>query len=92
MRFTVVWTPEMQDDFLNHWLNSDSQTRRRLTEISTAVDHYLAEQPLERSKLIPTNPNVRVCTLPGFFPIVSVIVEIKTEDRLVRVSAIYFAR
>lgn len=89
MLFTVVWTPEVRDDFLNRWLDSDSETRIRLTLIANTLDRFLANDPTVVGKPLPDDPDEFICTVPDFAPKVSVIYEVKTDDRLVRITALY---
>ena len=42
-RFTVVWNADLEAEFANTWLASDSQTRAVLTETANWIDKYLAE-------------------------------------------------
>ena len=44
-RFTVVWNADLEAEFANTWLASDSQTRAVLTETANWIDKYLAEDP-----------------------------------------------
>ena len=89
MSFTVVWTPEVRDDFINQWLNADSKTRNRFTAIANAMDRYLASDPESCGTPHPADPESLICTLPGFTPKVSITFEVKAADRLVRVTGLY---
>ena len=42
-RFTVVWNADLEAEFANTWLASDSHTCAVLTETANWIDKYLAE-------------------------------------------------
>ena len=49
-RYTILWDPLVEEQFIDKWISSDSQTRRRLTEIATWVDANLNTDPLSKGK------------------------------------------
>jgi hypothetical protein len=87
-RFTVVWATDVQDDFLEHWLISDRTQRRFLTDLANAIDRELAFAPVNRGSPLPSEPALRVWSIPQARPTASVVFEILAEDRLVRVLRI----
>jgi hypothetical protein len=90
-RFTVVWAPDVQDDFIEQWLVSDSAGRQHLRNIANSIDRELALQPETRGTPLPSAPAVRVWRLPQFSPAVSVTFEVLADDRTVRVLRIAVA-
>ena len=59
-RYTVVWSRDVRDDFIEHWLNSQSEQRKRLTEVANRVDRELASAPDQKGVPLPSEPSLQV--------------------------------
>ncbi len=90
-RHTVVWAGDVQDDFVELWVNSDSIQRNRLTDVANTVDRELVVSPNSIGETFPSEPGVRIWQLPGFSPLVSVVFEVLHDDRVVRVLSLRLA-
>lgn len=90
-RFTVVWSRDVQDDFIDLWLNSDSGQRHRLRDIANTVDRELAVSPEAKGGPLPSEPGLRVWELSGFSPRAWAVFEVQSDDRMVRVLRIRLA-
>jgi len=90
-RHTVLWSGDVQGDFTELWVDSDSSRRNRLTDIANTVDRELAVSPEALGELLPSEPELRVWELPGFSPPVSVVYEVLPDDRVVRVLRLRLA-
>jgi hypothetical protein len=84
IRYTVVWDPDVESGFIELWTASDSQFRAVLTDIANWVDTNLSVDPdckgQERSDLA-----ARVLTIPMSAVRASVVYQVISEDRVVRV-------
>jgi hypothetical protein len=86
-RYTVVWTSDVQDDFIDRWIAGDSATRHRLTVVANRVDQELAAAPEKRGSPHSLEPEWRVCEL--FADVAARIVyQVVPDDRIVRVLSI----
>jgi hypothetical protein len=43
--YTVVWDPDLESDFIDRWINSDSRTRSLLTDVANWIDVTLRLDP-----------------------------------------------
>jgi hypothetical protein len=86
--YTVVWATDVQNDFIDRWIDSDSEARQRLTDIANAIDRELSIKPETKGEALPSEPALRVWSLPGFSPTVSTVFELLPDDRIVRVLRI----
>ena len=81
MKFTVVWSCEAEDDLAELWL--DAETRAEIVAAAREVDdalredaHLLGERRYSRFRVLYSDP-------------LAVDFEVKVEDRIVRVIAIW---
>jgi hypothetical protein len=87
-RFTVVWATDVQDDFIDHWLIADRKHRQFLTDMANAIGRELAFAPETCGSQLPSEPALRVWSVPQISPAASVVFEVLEEDRVVRVLRI----
>jgi hypothetical protein len=92
VRFTVVWSDDVQNDLIERWLTADSTERHWITELANLLDTVLQESPETRGVALATEPGLRVCKLPGVEPSAFVTFEVFPEDRTVRVTRLSFLR
>ena len=85
-RYTVVWDPDLQVDFIRTWTAADSALRSALTRASDWVDQNLALDPERLGRPSPVDPTHRSLLIPktGDYSIV-VHYQILAEDRQVEV-------
>lgn len=87
-RFTVVWDPDLQSDFIREWIAADSTLRAALTRASHWVDQNLGVEPEKRGRQSAVDPTYRSLLVPetGEYSIV-VLYQVIVEDRQVEVLA-----
>jgi hypothetical protein len=90
-RFTVVWTLDVQNDYVDLWIKSGSHERARLTRIAETIDRELSVSPDTHGIALPSEPELRVWEPSGFARTVRVAFEVLSDDRLVRVLRIAVA-
>jgi hypothetical protein len=92
-RFTVVWNADLEAEFANSWLASDSQTRAVLTETANWIDRYLAEDADTKGQWRPElSARSIVVPLLASPAHVSVTFLVQPDDRQVRVLSLVFRR
>jgi len=92
-RYTVLWDADIEVQFVSAWLAGDSRTRATLTEIANWVDKNLAEDPNQKGQ--PRHDlSARILAVPTASSAarVSVIFQVLSEDRQVRVVRLVFSR
>jgi len=84
-RFPVVWDPDVEAAFINHWIGGDSQTRARLTEVARWIDSNLSQNPADQGRARP-DLSARIVAVPlaDSSARVAATIEIYPEDYIVR--------
>lgn len=92
-RYTVVWDPDVETSFLNHWIAGDSQTRAQLTEVAHWIDSKLSENAADLGRARP-DLGARIVAVPlsTSQARVAATFEVYPEDRIVRVVRLTFRR
>lgn len=85
MRFTVVWERDVQQPFIDQWVNASSGERARLTAAADLIDRELAAAPDSYGRALPWEPGARVWILPSIDPPITVVYRVSHADRVVRV-------
>jgi hypothetical protein len=85
-RFTVVWDRQVESQFINDWIDGDSQTRSILTAIANWIDATLAEDPELKGRAY-AGSWARILVVPLGPPSIRITVayDVIPEDRQVRV-------
>lgn len=103
-RYTVVWDKDVESDFIQLWMTSDSETRAILTEAADWIDRHLCTDPERQGEPrhdmpvrilpVPTSPpTFRHLVTPSSPPRrVSVVYQVVAADRLVRVLRLILRR
>lgn len=89
-RFTVVYTPDVQDGLTEYWLAADSAERRRITRVVDLIDRVLEMAPEQQGDVAPPDTDSRVWEVRELPPPFRVSYQLRVEDRLVRVIGITF--
>ena len=89
-RYTVMWNRDLESDFINIWLASDSSIRSALTRASDWIDQKLALDPESQGRPLEETA-YRILIVPGTEPLrVEVVYEVIPLDRQVRIVNIRF--
>ena len=85
-RYTVVWDPDLQLDFIRTWIGANSALRLSLTGASNWVDQNLVLNPERQGRASPIDPTHRSLLVPqtGDYAIV-VHYQVSAADRQVEV-------
>ena len=78
MRFTVVWSPEAEDELIQLWMAAPD--RNRLTQVVNAIERQLARQPFSVGESRADNSQ-RV----AFEPPIGMLFTIWPDDQIVRI-------
>jgi hypothetical protein len=81
MIFTVVWQPDSQNDLANLWITAND--RAALTSAADTIERLLRQNPFENSESRAGNSRLM------FVPPLAAAYEVKEEDRLVTVWAVW---
>ena len=90
-RYTVVWAADVQNEFIDDWINGDSGRRQLLNDVANTIDRELAIAPENHGEPLPSEPALRVWTITDFVAKVSVAFEVRPDNRIVRVLRISIA-
>ena len=85
-RYTVVWDPELESDFIGYWIQADTSLRAALTHASNWIDTNLAVNPETQGRTSAVDATCRSLLVPdtGAFSIF-VLYRVIPEDRQVEV-------
>jgi hypothetical protein len=89
-RFTVTWTPELENELAACWVAAGPAERQRLTEVANRIDCELRFSADLHGAALPSRPDYRVWQVPGMLPSVVVVYEVWTADRIANVLQIRF--
>jgi hypothetical protein len=86
IRYTVVWDPDVESQFISDWIDASSSVRAMLTEIANWMDTMLAEDP-DRKGVVRDDLAARVLTVAAANSSARVAVTYRVfrDDRLVRI-------
>jgi hypothetical protein len=86
IRYTVVWDPDVESQFISDWIDASSSVRAMLTEIANWMDTMLAEDP-DRKGVVRDDLAARVLTVAAANSSARVAVTYRAspDDRLVRI-------
>ena len=62
-RYTVLWDPDIESQFIQAWVLGDASTRKILTEVANWVDLNLAEDP-ESKGIARADLGMRILAVP----------------------------
>jgi hypothetical protein len=90
-RYTVVWDATVESQFINDWVEGDSQTRSVLTAVANWIDTTLSVDAENKGRAI-SGSRARMLAVPLVQPParISVVFDVVPDDRQVRVVRIVF--
>lgn len=83
--YTVVWDPELQEDFARQWILANSERRAFLTRLGHLIDSTLATAPESVGR--PWRQEM-IWAPPTLSPKVGIVFKIFSADRIVKISRI----
>jgi hypothetical protein len=90
-RYTVVWDPEVEAQFINAWIAGDSTIRAILTEIANWLDSQLAKDPESQGQLrSDLQARIIIVPLANSSGRVSATYQVLPDDRQVRIVRLVF--
>jgi hypothetical protein len=87
-RFTVIWDEDVEADFVNRWLESDSPARAALTKLANRIDSALAVDADTLGEPQESEIGTRAVVLKLPSQEIAVYFKPSVEDRTVRVTAL----
>jgi hypothetical protein len=90
-RFTVIWDENIQTDFIDAWVKSDSETRTVLSDLANLIDESLSVSPDLKGKPAPEEGVLLVTFVIGLAA-ATVFYRLHPEDRAVRIIRMVIRR
>lgn len=87
-RYTVVWAPELHNDYAAYWMAATPAGRKRLTAAANCIDRELRYAPQLHGREVRGRPHLRLWRVPDIDPPVLAVFTVFPDDRLVRVVQI----
>ena len=86
MKYTVIWTMHAQTQMADHWVNSVSELRRRITQAVSQIDRELSINPQFVGESRAGADRIMFAS-----PLVAIF-EVLPDDRMVRVLTVRLSR